>query len=226
MDIILGTIPRVYDNRQGDHTYQVQCNCRKNAVCSFSGYTLPSCMAAKQHLENASLRGRSGMMFGSKPIHSESFNINLNLVDLFNNKAVSIKASSEPVEDTSGKTTLAAPNGNRWKRLKDSFPANWGYCKSQINTSEWYCSNNQCHSICQGKLPVSFPVRTDLISQFKVKNQNHSIQIEEDLSKEFRKLDVTVLIHNVALLILIKLKCHSVLKQASILIHGHLCLTT
>merc|ERR1711953_668692 len=92
MDIILGTIPRVYDNRQGDHTYQVQCNCRKNAVCSFSGYTLPSCMAAKQHLENASLRGRSGMMFGSKPIHSESFNINLNLVDIFNNKAVSIKA--------------------------------------------------------------------------------------------------------------------------------------
>ena len=43
---------------------------------------------------------------------------------------------------------------NIWSKLKGSKPADWKFCRSQINDSEWYCSGTTCKSICQGVKPA------------------------------------------------------------------------
>ena len=55
-EIVVPGKPRVYDGKQGDVTFQIQCHCR-NKNCAFAGYTLPPCMAARK--TTSAIRGRS-----------------------------------------------------------------------------------------------------------------------------------------------------------------------
>lgn len=145
-EIVVPGKPRVYDGKQGDVTFQIQCHCR-NKNCAFAGYTLPPCMAARK--TTSAIRGRS---------------MNRNPIDLF--KYVPVKREKQEIKTKSESTEISvvddlseylienrfatdAQKTNIWSKLKGSKPADWKFCQGQINDSEWYCSGTTCKSICQ-----------------------------------------------------------------------------
>lgn len=150
-EIVVPGKPRVYDGKQGDVTFQIQCHCR-NKNCAFAGYTLPPCMAARK--TTSDIRGRS---------------MNRNPIDLF--KYVPVKREKQQIETKSESTEITAVDDlseylienrfstdaqktNIWSKLKGSESADWKFCQAQINASEWYCSGTTCKSICQGEKPA------------------------------------------------------------------------